>query len=212
MGLRERIPVPAVILENLQAHYQRAGVNVQLLPKNSEEAIAGKSVIKVEGRNIDLVHVTFASGSMHSSKGTSISLGIGKGKKTTKPTLRFHHIVKGLGNRTDKDLKTELKAEKKGMIKRKLVDVRWEGALAEKLNSDTELKKMLMQSETDNVKIEPDKKNDCIRITLQKGIDLISESKGRIIRKTEMRTENLPTMVAFDAMDIIAGHLKPATG
>jgi len=208
MGLRERIPVPIAILESLRDQYQRAGVNVQLLPKDSEEAIAGKSVIKVEGRNVDLVHVTFASGSMHASKETSIGLTVGKKKKTTRPNLQFHHIIKGLGGRNKEDLKTELKAEKKGMVRRKLVDVRWEGALAEKLNSDSDLKKKLLQSETDNVKIEPDEKNDCIRITLQKGINLISESKGMIVRKTEMRAEKLPPMEAFDAMDIIAGHIK----
>jgi hypothetical protein len=47
MGLRERIPVPSYILESLRDQYQRYGINVQLLPKDSEEAIAGKSVLKV---------------------------------------------------------------------------------------------------------------------------------------------------------------------
>jgi hypothetical protein len=202
------MPVPIVILESLRDQYYQDGINVQLMPKDSEEAIAGKAVIKVEGRNIDLVHVTFASGSMHVSKGTKIGLPIEKSKKTSKPNLRFHHIIRGLGGRTKEDLKTELKAEKKGMVRRKLVDVRWEGALAEMLNSDFALKSKLLRTETDNVKIEPDEKNDCIRITMQKGIDLISESKGMLIKKTEMRAEKLPSLETFEAMDIIAGHIK----
>ena len=88
------------------------------------------------------------------------------------------------------------------------MDVRWEGALAEKLNSDSDLKKKLLKSETDNVKIEPDEKNDCIRITVQKGINLIAETKGIVFGKTKMRAEKLPSMDAFDAMDTIAGYVK----
>lgn len=207
MGLRERIPVPVEVLESLLTQYEKVGVKAQLLPKDSEEAIAGKPVIKVEGKNFDLVHVTFASGMMGVAKGRSITPNIMKKKETTYQNLRFHHIVKGLKGRTEKDLKTALKAEKKG-FRRKLVGVRWEGALAEKLNSNEDLTKKLLGSETDNVKIEPDEKNDCIRITLQKRTSLISETKGMFIRKWETRAENLPTMEAFDAMDIVARYAK----
>lgn len=206
MGLRERIPVPVEVLESLLNQYEKAGVKAQLLPKDSEEAIAGKPVIKVEGKNFHLVHVTFASGMMGVSKGRSVLPKIKK-KETTYQNLRFHHIIKGLKGRTEEDLKTELKAEKKG-FRRKLVGVRWEGAFAEKLNSSGDLTKKLLGSETDNVKIEPDEKNDCIRITLQKRTSLVAESKGRFFGKTEMRAENLPSMEAFDAMDIIAGYAK----
>ena len=207
MGLRERLPVPSYILESLRETYWRNGINVQLLPKDSEEAIAGKSVLKVEGRNVDLVHVTFTSGMMKSEKKTSIGLNLGKSKSSSTARFQFHHIVKGLGGRTEKDLKTEIKAKRKG-IRRKLADVTWEGALAEKLNSDSDLKNKLLKSETGNVKIEPDEKNDCIRITLTKGIKLVSESKGMIVLKTEQWADNLPSLETFEAMDIIAGHIK----
>ena len=89
-----------------------------------------------------------------------------------------------------------------------LLPMRARGALAEKLNSDSELKKKLIQSETGNVKIEPDEKNDCIRITLTKGIKLISESKGMIVQQTEQWADNLPSLEAFEAIDILAGHIK----
>ena len=180
---------------------------MQLLPKDSEEAIASKSVLKVEGRNVDLVHVTFVGGMMQSSKDTKIGLSLGKSKKSTTARFQFHHIIKGLEGRTEKDLKTELKAKRKG-IRRKLADVTWEGALAEKLNSDSDLKNKLLKSETGNVKIEPDEKNDCIRISLTKGIKLVSESKGMIVQKTEQWADNLPSLEAFEAMDIIAGYIK----
>lgn len=208
MGLKERLPVPVVILESLVAHYQNAGVDAQLLSKKSEEAISGKPVIKVEGKNFDLVHVTFVSGEIFVSKGAFAGPTIMKKKKTTWPVLRFHHIVKGLGDRSEEDLKTELKAKKKGMIKKKLVDVSWEGALSERLNKDADLKKRLLESETDNLKIEPDKKNDCIRITHQKKIALIAETKGIMFGKTKMRAENLPSMEVFNIADTVAGYVK----
>jgi hypothetical protein len=144
---------------------------------------------------------------MQGSKKIPIGLTIGKSKKSTSARFQFHHIIKGLGGRTTEDLKTELKPERKG-IRRKLVDVRWEGALAEKLNSDSALKSKLVHSETSDVKINPDEKNDCIRITLTKGIRLISKSKGMILQKTEQSAEKLPSLETFEAMDIIAGHIK----
>jgi len=207
-GLMERIPIPIEVLESLLAQYQSAGVKAQLLPKDSKEAIGGKPVIKLEGKNIDLVHVTFAGGMMQSSKGGFLGPTIITEKKTTWPVLAFHHIVKGLGEKSEEDLKTELKAKKEGMIEKRLVDVSWEGAFSEKLNKDSDLKRRLLESGTDNLKIEPDKKNDCIRITYKKKIDLIAEKKGILFGKTKMRAEKLPSMEAFDIADTIATYVR----
>jgi hypothetical protein len=37
---------------------------------------------------------------------------------------------------------------------------------------------------------------------------LVSESKGMIVQKTEQWADNLPSLEAFEALDIIAGHIK----
>jgi len=209
LGLLERVPIPIEVLESLLDQYQNAGVDAELLPKDSKEAIAGKPCIKVEGKQFDLVYVTFASGMIHSAKGGFFEPGTIKvDKKTSWPVLRFHHIIKGLEDRSEEDVKTELRAEKKGLLKKKLVDVSWEGALSEKLNSDSDLKRRLLESETDNMKIEPDKKNDCIEITLEKKIALTAETKGVFFGKTKMRAEDLPSMEVFDIVNKIAGYVK----
>ena len=207
--VRERVfAVPIEVLETLLDQYQKAGVNAKLLPKDSEEAIEGKPCIKVEGKQFDLVYVTFAGGATMHAKGVYAGTTIEHKKEKVLSILRFHHIIKGLGDRSEEDLKTELKAEKKGFMKKKLVDVSWEGALAEKLNSDTDLKRRLLESDTDNLNIEPDKENDFIRITLKKGIWLVAETKIIFVGKTKMKAENLPSMEVFDIVNKIAEYVK----
>jgi ribosomal protein S17E len=119
-----------------------------------------------------------------------------------------------MGNKREDDIRTELKAKKKGFIKKKLLDVSWDGALSKELNSDTELKKGLLTLGIDNLKIEPDGKNDCIRIMHEKKIAVIEDMGGdssKIVEdwdENEKRVEELPSMEIFETINTIAGYVK----
>jgi len=201
--------IPKEVFRDLLKHYQSAGVNAVLLDKKSPETVAGETAIKVDGRNFDLVVLKFAGGSIAAGRGGGFAPTISKKVTKTHPVLRFHHIIKGLGKRSESDLKAETKEKKKGFISKELVDISWDGGkLAKLLNEDKDLKNMILKTQTSSLKVEPDSKNDCIRIIHQKKIDVIVESGGAFIKKTETRAENFPPIETLDIIDRIAEHVK----
>jgi len=201
--------IPKEVFRDLVKHYQNAGLNAVLLEKDSSETIEKETAIKIGGRKFDLVILKFASGSIAVGRGGGFGPTISKQVTRTHPNLRFHHIVKGMGKRSENDLKAEVKEKKEGFISKKLVDIKWEGGkLAELLNSDTELKNMIMRTGSTPLKVEPDRKNDCIRIIHEKGIDVIVESGGAFIQKTETRAENFPPIETLDIIDKIVVYTE----
>jgi len=201
--------IPKEVFRDLVKHYQNAGLNAVLLEKDSSETIEKETAIKIGGRKFDLVILKFASGSIAVGRGGGFGPTISKQVTRTHPNLRFHHIVKGMGKRSENDLKAEVKEKKEGFISKKLVDIKWEGGkLAELLNSDIELKNMIMRTGSTPLKVEPDRKNDCIRIIHEKGIDVIVESGGAFIQKTETRAENFPPIETLDIIDKIVVYTE----
>jgi len=201
--------IPEEVFRDLVKHYQNAGVNAVLLEKDSPETIEKEKAIKIDGRRFNLVILKFASGSIGAGRGGGFEPTISKKVTKTHPNLRFHHVVKGMGKRSESDLKAEVKEKKEGFISKKLVDINWEGGkLASLLNSDAELKNMIMRTGSSSLKVEPDKKNDCVRIIHEKGIDVIVESGGVFIKKTETRAENFPPVETLDIIDRITEHVK----
>ena len=203
---------PIEVLESLLKQYQNAGVSANLILKESEETVGETPAIKVDGKRFDLVQAKDVGGMVGSSESVE-----GSHKKiTTRPVLRFDYIIKGMGGKREEEIRTELKAKKKGFIKKKLLDVSWDGALSKELNSDTELKKGLLTLGIDNLKIEPDGKNDCIRIMHEKKIAVIEDLGGgsdpsKIVEswdEVEKRVEDLPSMKIFETIDTIAGYVK----
>ena len=201
--------IPKEVFADLVKHYQSAGVDAELLDKKSPETIAGETAVKVDGKNFDLVILKFARGSIGGGKGGGFGPTISKKVTKTHPVIRFHHVIKGLGGKSEKDLKTEMKEKKKGFISKELVDVSWEGGkLAKMLNEDKDLKATILRTKTGSLKVEPDRKNNCLRIIHQKKIDLIVESGGIFKKKTETRAENFPTIETLNIIDRIAEHAK----
>jgi hypothetical protein len=202
--------IPKEVFRDLLAHYQKAGLSAELLEPDSSETIRGEKAIKISGRKFDLVILKFASGSIGAGRGFSIGPSISKQVTKMGPTnINFHYIVKGIGKRNENDLEAEAKEKKEGLISKKLVDIRWEGGrLAGLLNSDSELKNIIIKSGVAPLKVEADRKNDCIRIINEKGIRITIESSGIILKKTETRAENLPPIETLDVIDKIADHVK----
>lgn len=201
--------LPKEVVRDLLKHYQNLGIDAVLLEKDSPETIGKETAIRVGGRKFDLVIPKFGGGSLATGKGGGFAPSVSKKVTKTHPTCRFHHVVKGMGSRSEGDLKAEVKEKKTGFISKKLVDIKWEGGrLAGLLNSDASLKDDIMRTGTTSLKVEPDRKNDCVRIIHQKGIDLIVEAGGAFIKKTETRAENFPPMQTLDIIDRIAEHVK----
>lgn len=180
-----------------------------MIEKNEPEAFDKETTIKIGGKQFDVVILKFASGSMASGGGFSIGPSISKKTKKTYPVLRFHHIVKGIEGKSENDLKVEMKEEKKGFISKKLVGVNWAGGkLASLLNGDTDLKKKILETNTTSLKVEPDMKNNCAKITHKKKIDLIYEFGGVFIKRAKTTAKNFPPIETIDIIDRIAGHVK----
>lgn len=201
--------IPDEVFTDLVKHYQNAGINAVLLDKDSPETIDKEKAIKIGGRKFDIVILKFASGSIAGGKGGGFGPSISKKVTKTHPNIRFHHIVRGIEKKSENDLKAEVKEKKEGFISKKLVDVSWEGGkLASILNGDAELKNMIMKTGSSELKVELDKKNNCARIIHQKGIDVIVESGGAFIKKTETKAENFPPIETLNIIDRIAEHVN----
>jgi hypothetical protein len=80
--------------------------------------------------------------------------------------------------------------------------------LAGQLNGDTELKNMIMKSRVVPLKVEPDKKNNCVRIINETGIRIIIQRSGIIVQKAETRAQNFPPIETLDVIDKIATYVK----
>jgi hypothetical protein len=191
-------------LEALCDYYKGLGINASILPDKSPEAVEqgfikhDRGYIKVTGRNFDLV--TIRTKGTKSSSSTSIG-GVNIESKQKIP-FEYHHIVRA--NVADEGaLKVKLKKKTKGLLSKEIVGVSWEGGLfTTALNSDVELNASIMKFITsdDDLKIEPDKKNNLIRIVFSRP----SEIRSGLVYGFKFDRNLLPKE-AVDVIDKIAG-------
>jgi hypothetical protein len=202
--------IPNEVFRDLLAYYQQAGLNPEILESNSPQTIPGEKSIKVNGRKFDLVILKFAGGSIGFGRGGTIGPSIGFQKENIGPTLiNFNYIVKGMINSNENDLKAELKVKTEGFISKKVVDVHWEGGLlAGQLNGDPQLRVTIMESSVIPLKVEPDKKNNCVHIINEHAVREIITRSGIIVQKAETRVENFPPMATLDVVDKIATYVR----
>ncbi len=198
---------PKELYRDLLEHYQSAGLKVEWLDKKSPEVVGKKAAIKIDGRNFDLVH---PQGSVMPGKEVGRSAILRKKVEKTWTPMRFHHIMKGLGGRSQDDLKAKMKAKKKGLASKKIVDVHWKGGkLAGLLNGDAKLKTLILETGTDKLAVKADPKNDCVRVILQRNIRVTETWRGvRGVYKSESTFDNLPPIPTLDIVDGIADHVR----
>ena len=202
--------IPNEVFRDLLAYYQQAGLNPEILEPNNPQTLPGEKSIKVNGRKFDLVILKFAGGSIGFGRGGTIGPSIGFQQQNIGPTLiNFNYIVKGMINGNDNDLKAELKTKTEGLISKKLVDIHWEGGLlAGQLNGDLDLKDTIMKSNVIPLKVEPDRKNNCVHIINEHAVREIITRSGIIIQKAETRVENFPPPATLDVVDKIATYAR----
>ncbi len=192
--------------EDLLQHYQDGGLDAVLLEKDSPETIGKKRAFKIGGRDFDLVIPRFARGMKAASHDAELG-AISKTKTKSSQVYRFHHIVRGLGGRNEEDLKAKTKEKWKGLRKKQLLDVHWEGGkLASVLNGDADLKAMILKNGTAPLKVKADPKNDVLRIIHQKKLWMVDIRSG-FMKKTT-KAVGFPPVEALDAIDRIAQHAQ----
>ena len=192
--------------DDLLQHYQDGGLDAVLLEKDSPETIGKKRAFKIGGRDFDLVILKLFRGAKKGGHSAEL-LAITKSKSKSYWVYRFHHIVRGLGSRNGEDLKAKAKPKWKGLRKKELLDVHWEGGkLASVLNGDADLKAMILKNKTAPLKVEADPKNDVLRIIHEKKLFVVEERSG-FMKKTT-KAVGFPPVEALDAIDKIAQHAR----
>lgn len=181
---------PEQFTKELCTHLQQMGIDAEVVPPGSPEEVGAPHArllgcVKVKGLNFDMVQSTSW---LHSTPETT----------TTYFGLRF--LVMGKVNGLEQQLKAEAKMKKKGFIRRKLVDVTWEGGrLADLLNRDTQVNDQLIKANK-MLGIAVDLENRNVRLYIVIGSDERA-LLGRI--KWEF-----PSKAYVDACDSIAHHIR----
>jgi len=209
------------ILENLEEHLTKQGIDASLLPEDSPEGlhrdaslmqkiarfflIGDIGYIRVRGMNYDLATVRIASYSMSES---SSGLFFSSQSRTEKTVVRYHYIVRTAVS-DGQAVKVRLKKKMKGLFRRRIVDVAWRGGrLAAVLNSQAELNAAIIRLLTpkDGLQVAYDRRNNVVRIilTMHHGMRRM-EFLGFSWSKED---EKLPLEGTLDIINRIAGFIR----
>lgn len=189
-------------------YYNELGMNAIALHDDSPDALKQGFIkqdigyIKVVGKNFDLVTIrgkgSSTGGSSHTVNGVTV-------KSTQRLPYEFHHIVRK-ENIDENMFKVKLEKKKKGMFSKEVIGVTWEGGrFAQTLNADPQINAAIMGflNSEDNMKIEPDKKKQVVRVVLSR----ITEIKTGLIFGIN-HSRGFPPKDAVDVIDKIAGLIK----
>jgi len=96
---------------------------------------------------------------------------------------------------------------RKGLFGKEVVGFQWEGGeLAQRLNSDSDLKNMLLKERVHRLLIKPEKEHQCVRITPPTGSETFSFNFG--LHPSIFGRKAFPTREAFEVYDKIAQHIR----
>lgn len=155
--------------------------------------------VALTGQEIDEVKVSHLGASQYSPASYSFYYGV-------------RCNVEGI----EKQVKGRMKIHKKGLIRREIVDIRWEGGeLAGELNRNEELKKRLLQHARTSkewrgpwhLEIFPDKKAGIIWITTTKYMPPFPKS----VKPFEVPEDLMPSETSFKLYNAIAKHMRNIT-
>ncbi len=203
-------------LESLCDYYKSLGIAAMVLPKDSPEGLeTGRlrqdmGYIAVRGRNFDLVTIRFSGAARGGSSSSTSAGGVPiSSKQKQKLPVEYHHIVKTDPSAHEAAYKARLKSVKKGLFKRQVVDLRWEGQqLASMLNADAEMNRRILGFITpdDGFRVDADRKNRCIRVVFSRPVVLKTEI-GLLKGFKFERDSSIPDQ-AVSVVDEIAGLVR----
>lgn len=110
-------------------------------------------------------------------------------------------------------LKAELKPieKRKGLFDKEIVGYQWEGEeLAKRLNSDADLKNMLLKGNLHRLSVVPEKENNCVRITPPSGPETLDFNFG--LHPIILGRRMFPTRETFGIYDKVAQHVRGLAG
>ena len=154
------------------------------------------------GKNFDLVTIRGKGSSTGGSSSTMNGVTL---QSTQRLRYEFHHIVRK-ENFDENIFKVKLEKKKKGMFSKEVIGVTWEGGnFAQTLNADLQINAAILGflNSEDNLKIEPDKKKQVVRVVLSR----ITEIKSGLMVGVK-HTRGFPPKEALDVIDKIAGLVK----
>ena len=218
MGLFKRIKdtVKEVgLIDEYCNHLRQIGLNATILEPGNPEGKAfsvkiGSTLgslsgfqplgcVKIEGKDIDLIQI------VRQSTGNTAQL-----------MYQYHYLVCANVEGLENKLKAESKPITKGLLSKEVIDLKWDGGeIAQLLNSDSELKKILLKEEINKIIVKADKKQQMVSITHPPKIPRqISVGIGGLpyipIRGggTTVGRKDFPTLDEFQAYNKIAYHVR----
>lgn len=226
MGLFEKIKdafKETDLVQDLVDHLLQIGVQARVIDTKSVEAVKHKptlgifgnpplGVVKIDGRNVDLVEL------YREVRGGGGGMGPGgRGYHHAPSEVNYYYdyVVRGDVGDKEEDLKAEVHPIEKGLLRKELLDVEWKGrSLANSLNADQDLKKMLLESGAPRLEVKPDKKDGCVAIGLpHRGWHATVTIGGIPIRHDfNVGRKAFPSREAFEIYDRVAMHIRSAIG
>jgi hypothetical protein len=213
------------LVQDLVDHLGQIGVRARVIDAKSVEAVKHKAtlgifgnpplgVVKIDGRNIDVVELYRE---VRGGGGGGVGPG-GHGYHQHAPSEVFYYydyVVRGAVGEREDDLKAEVHPIEKGFLHKELVDFEWKGGkLAESLNADRDLRKMILDGGAPHLTVKPDKKDECVAIKMPHGGWHTTVTVGGIPIRHEFAIgrKAFPSHEAFEIYDRIAMHIRSETG
>lgn len=212
------------LVQDLVDHLGQIGVQARAIDTKSTEAVKHSptlgifgnpplGVVKIDGRNIDLVEL------YREIRGGGGRVGHGgAGYHSHAPSeviYYYDYVVRGDVGEREENFKAEVHPIEKGLIRKELLDVEWKGrSLANLLNADQDLRKMLLESGAPRLEVKPDKKDGCVAIKLPHGGWHSTTSVGGIPIRHDFTVgrKAFPSSEAFEIYDRIAKHIRSEMG
>jgi len=209
-------------------HLKSIGLNARIVDQKGEDGLRHTPTlgvfgnpplcqIRVEGKNFDYVEL-YRAITPQQKKGFSVTIGPISTKSDARARDQLVYIysyaVKADVGDKAKEFETEAKIIEKGMIKKEFVGMEWRGKkLAEALNSDPELKNMMYGIGVPHVKIEADKKDKYVGISVLPRRETSISIAGILIKhQMTVGRRDFPSGEAIKVYDRIAQHVKEVAG
>ena len=163
------------MINELSNHLRQIGINTTAVETGDPEAIGGLvnfalGCVKIEGRNLDLVQVERISAEASQPKLQPGQPEYTREKGQGSTRYDYHYLVRVKAADLESKLKAEFKPieKRKGLFGKEVVGYQWEGGeLAQRLNSDSNLKNIMLKEGYHRLLIKPEKEHQCVRITPQ---------------------------------------------
>jgi len=210
------------LINELCERLRQIGINATVVESGSPEDIGGLVTfalgsVKIEGRNLDLIQVGKISVPASQREVGTYTRRVQPGepgytREMGQGSIRYdyHYVVRVKVEGLESKLEAKFKPikKRKGLFGKEVVGFQWEGGeLAQRLNSDSDLKNMLLKEGLHRLLIKPEKEHQCVRITPPTGLETFSfdfDSQHPAI----LGRKAFPTREAFEIYDKIAQHIR----